>query len=223
MKRRKIKSDDGGGALATQFLALSLFIMLLAFFIVLTASSDTTPVKSAPLIESLEKTFASKIEGMDKKPAKVEDKEQSTGQGQSLESIKGLLKSQGLPFTVEKMEGNSLMYLRMRREDFINSFGIKEKKLTREQSVFLSKLLILLRPSDKVLTYSVDVFVGLGENPAQMALEYPDKTKSSVVLADKLASLLIAQKFPKKLITIGLHQGAAGYIDMYFKPFKKEQ
>jgi len=223
MKRRRKKSNGDGSALATQFLSLSLFIMLLAFFIVLTAASDTAPSKSAPLMESLERTFASRIVGGDDEPARVADEQSSTGQGQSFENIKGLLKAQGLPFTIEKMDGSSLMYLRMRQEDFINSFGIKRDKITHEQAIFISKLLVLLQPADKVLGHSVDIFVGLGDNPAQMALDYPDQVTSSIVFADKLASILMAQKFPKKIITIGLHEGASGYVDLYFKPLKRER
>ena len=66
-RRRKISGDSGGSS-GGQLLAMSLFIMLLAFFIVLNAISNYENSKVKPVLQSIELTFASKIteEGNDK-------------------------------------------------------------------------------------------------------------------------------------------------------------
>ena len=55
-RRRRI--EDSGSGKSVQLLSLALFIMLLAFFIVLNAVSTFEPNKVEPIIGSLESTFS---------------------------------------------------------------------------------------------------------------------------------------------------------------------
>jgi len=110
---------SGGGS---TLLSLSLFIILLAFFIVLNAISTYSETKVDAAFDSLDIAFAPNII-----PSEFEEKitdpsqEQEDGKGDSLEDMQGILRSvlPGLDMDLnETPNGGQVMAIRMKKGQF---------------------------------------------------------------------------------------------------------
>ena len=73
--------------MANQFLGLSLFIMLLSFFIILNAISSFEITKTQPILNSLSMTFASKQTDQQIIPGKVVSQSSQKMEGSALDKI----------------------------------------------------------------------------------------------------------------------------------------
>ena len=82
----------------TQFLTLSLFLLLLAFFIAMTAGAEFDENKTDPVIDSLEKVFPVRDLRGPNNPSE-RDTSQSSGAGDAqLQSFESFLTSEDFPF-----------------------------------------------------------------------------------------------------------------------------
>ncbi|MCB1556424.1 MAG: flagellar motor protein MotB, partial [Alphaproteobacteria bacterium] len=89
-RRRRATTGTEQGA-SGQLLALALFIMLLAFFIVLNAISTFDETRVRPAMDSIEKAFASKmVDQPEVNPSLAPAPEQARGEGDTLDKIEGL-------------------------------------------------------------------------------------------------------------------------------------
>lgn len=152
-RRKKVESSGSDLADTNQILQLSLFMMLLAFFIVLNATSQFEDGKVKPVVESLYKTFGSKLVPQDAKPSEKVDPAQYLNSGQALEYFKETFSAE-LP-QVEQSDQNDkgVMQLTMRRDMF-------ESLITNtEQTTFDRVIAAMLFFDQRDNRYVLDVIV----------------------------------------------------------------
>ena len=124
MERTKNKNFnlEGGTSSASILLSLSLFIILLAFFIVLNAISTYSETKVDAAFDSLDIAFTPNII-----PSEFEDKttdpsqEQEDGKGDSLKDMQNVLRSvlPGLEMNLDETpNGGQVMAIRMKKGQF---------------------------------------------------------------------------------------------------------
>ena len=99
---------------SAQILSLSLFIMLLAFFIVLNAISSFDEQRVNPAIQSIEQTFQTKIEPRGGRQAATETVHDTLMRGSAFDRVKALFRAELPSFRVVQRDGNSLYVLRVR-------------------------------------------------------------------------------------------------------------
>lgn len=115
-------SDSGGGSQGSVVLSLSLFIILLAFFIVMNAISEYSSSKVEGAFSSIDMAFARQVVDTDfQKQNADETAEAQDGEGDSLESIQGVLRSilPGLDSALtDNPRGGQIMGVRMKKDQF---------------------------------------------------------------------------------------------------------
>lgn len=202
----------------TPYMSLSLMILLLAFFIVLNAISNFQDSKIKPRIESIDKQFATKAVGDTSLPSRITSPENAGGAGDAFDNVEGGLKSQGIPFTSERLRGNSVLFVRVPEQRFLAMIGLGNAADSDEKNIFLGKIAMMLMPSSSLgVRYKMNVLLAMGDNPAAVAKDNPDKAKARLHLADRIANTLIRHQFNPALLTTGLQSGTEGYIDIYFE------
>ena len=102
----------------TQFLTLSLFLLLLAFFIAMTAGAEFDKNKTDPVIDSLEKVFpVHELRGKNN-PAPSPDERTSLA-GTAYDSANGLFKSDLFPFPAEVTSGKGALIIKINSDQFL--------------------------------------------------------------------------------------------------------
>jgi hypothetical protein len=210
-------------------LGLSLFIMLLAFFIVLNAISSFEQTKVRPVMESLGETFAAKIsqEGNDQ-PSPVADSTQSNGEGDTLDRLEALFRAQipSVDAVVSKSRG--VMYVRVPYSDFeaaITAIGQTQAPSTPgmpagfAKSFFLPTLVSLLQTDRTGLTLRMDALVNMKDNPAAVQAREPQRMAQTMAQLGRLADKLERSGLPAKQQSIGVQQGPDGTVDLLFQPY----
>lgn len=214
-----MKKTDAGGLPASQLLALSLFVMLLAFFMVLNAISTFDEKKSRPIIQSIESTFGTETAkgGISpvKSPADV-PQTVAMGQGQVFAQIKELFQAEIPSFTSKIFEDNDMMFVRMKEPEFRAAMGLDAQGPPND---FVKRLLAITAPKNSELRYEINVLAGVGDNPAYTATKGYARLENSVRLAGQYGERLVAAGLPPHLITAGLQRGRMGFIDIYFSRY----
>lgn len=202
----------------TQYMSLSLMVLLLAFFIVLNAMSSFQEEKIKPRIESIDEKFATKAVGDSGLPSRIASAENAGGAGEAFDNVEGSLKSQGIPFTSQRLRGNSVLFVQLPEQRFLALIGLGNANDSTEKNIFLGKLVMMLMPaSNTSIHYKMNVMLALGDNPSAVARDNPDKIRARAYLADRIANALVYNQFNPASLTTGLHGGKPGYIDLYFE------
>ncbi len=209
--------------MANQFLGLSLFIMLLSFFIVLNSVSDFEIKKSNPVLNSLSLAFSldtPKQAPSEKAAAKTEEMRK----GSSLDKMQGLFEAKITGVEASQNRLGTVMHMRLPYAEFereITSSVLKnsgQDPLARQG--FLPMLVSLLETKDSDEAYKMNMVVNLPISPAQALSEQnPEVFKTTKSLA-AIALRLEKAGLPKKLITTGLKQGDEGMIDIFFRRYE---
>ena len=220
IRRRKSIRNDQPGAMASQLLGLSLFVMLLAFFIVLNSISSYDEAKVAPLRQSLEQTFATLIDQTGNlKPVIAKSPDVAFGEGDTLEQVEGLFKSQIAGTETVTSTARGTMYIRVRKTDFetmVNSIG--DKKMPKASQDFLATLVSVLRSDQRGTPYRVDIIYNLDDNPARIGNREPGRMAEMVKAVAVIAGKIEAAGLPQKLMTIGLQKGDPDFVELMFSP-----
>ncbi len=212
---KKENNNNGENIDGMSFLTLSLFIILLAFFIIINASSNYDISKSKPVMRSLKETFASKVAGDNNSPAMIDNHLELDGLGEVFDNLDKLLLAQGFTFTADRSDATGDMFVRLKEEEWASIIsGIDNQRASDHD--FLDKLSIMMLPDDKDIKLSLQILIGLGDNPAELFATEPYIVNSAVKRADIYAKNFIDIGLPKELVFIGLHEGEIGYIDLKF-------
>lgn len=109
--------SNSGNSDAMQFLTLSIFILLLAFFVILNAHSQIDGNKVQPVLASLEKQFAQDMLGDAGKPAPSES-DQPQGQGSASDYVSAIFTAASISFKIHKTDGGDDFAITLSKEDF---------------------------------------------------------------------------------------------------------
>lgn len=203
--------NKGSGKDSTQLLQLSLFIMLLAFFIVLNMTSQYEEGKVQPIIQSLYKAFSSDLSP----PLKVIDDVRnpivkSFKQAQSLDYIDDIFKSE-LPKLKLSVDDRSKVlsagFDRGEFEDSINTAG------TALFDRIVAAMIYLEQDKKRPLAIEIAVKADMSDSNA---------TQAAIKRADGYARQMIARGVPEYLVALSLY-GSSQHKDdvtLSFRPFQ---
>lgn len=194
-----------------QFLALSLFVILLAFFVVLTSLSEYDSTKAMPVLSSLEMAFAGKqLEREADKSAAEKAEFDNLRQGDTLDKIKASLNATISDFDARKNRLGTEMYVRMPRRDFERalqaSVGLPDdnRALSGMDGPFISTLISLLNAAREERPYRMDILLETETNPAALQNEAPEKIAALMQRVSGYSAALQNAGLPEFLVSAGL-------------------
>lgn len=216
-RRRKIAADDTK-SLGSQIPPLSLFIVMLAFFIMLNSISVIKEDKAKPLMDSLEEAFASRMSADENwQPATTASEAASADEGRVIDHAERLFQAHIAGVQTQKDDGRGVLLMRMSYADLSAAVsGIGDK--AAENKKFMETLASMLRSSAAGQPYRMDVFLQVDDNPAMMQNDQPQKM--SVLMRDLgvLAQQLEKAGLPQRLLSVGLEKGQNGTVELLFRP-----
>ena len=225
-RRRNIK-NGGGGPPATIVLNLSLFIMLLAFFIVLNTMSSFEEIKVKPIISSLEKAFSTDVRRQDVLPSVTPEIENpNIDEGNILRRLEALFQSQIAAYEATSSDRRGIMHVRVPTDILTKAVlsveaqtsGETDEGVLDESEAFLEMLVSILRSEEMGIVYRLDIVTNVDGNPAALQNEIPQAMFSVMAQVSLLTQKLEQAGMSEHLLSSGLKQGDPAYIDLYFSP-----
>ncbi len=216
-RRRKIVEEDSK-TLGSQIPGLSMFVILLAFFIVLNSVSIIKEERAKPMMEGIEQAFASKIsEREDWLPSSAPDDKNGLGEGRTIDRVERMFSAHIAGIQTQKDEGSGTLLMKIKYADFaaaVSSVGAGADA----NANFMRTLTSMMKASAAGQPYRMDVFLQTGENPPALQNDQPQKM--AVLMRDlgALAQALEQAGLPQKLLTIGMEQGQDGMVELLFRP-----
>lgn len=223
-RRRKVQ-DGSPTSSPTQLMNLSLFIMLLAFFIVLNAISTYEDVRVKPVINSLEQAFSTDVRRQDTSPSMVEDPLQSIHEGDTIDRIEALFEAQIRSFEDPvKSKRTGVMMVELDLDEFSDSITrVGQRTLTPDNSrrppeyYFLPTLVSILQSDQAGISYRMDMLFHSEDNPAEVQNKDPGSLKGLIDKAGVIAQHLENVGMPQNLISIGLRKGNPEKVTVFFR------
>ncbi|MCB1563073.1 MAG: hypothetical protein KDJ75_05800 [Alphaproteobacteria bacterium] len=208
--------------MANQFLALSLFVMLLSFFIILNGLASFEDVKAKPVLNSVATTFSARDTVIEDAtpPAIIESTANSTREGDTLAQLQAFFEANIAGIDVERNRLGTVMHVSMPLKKFQNGIILPNPQAERrreEAGGFMLPTLISLMHARESAPYDMDIILNLETDPAQAAANKPEALKDSLQTISRIAQTLEDEGFPEDLLTAGLGKGRAGYVDLYFR------
>ncbi|MCC6598353.1 MAG: hypothetical protein IT559_06155 [Alphaproteobacteria bacterium] len=212
--------------MVNQFLALSLFIVLLCFFIVLNSISTFEIAKARPVLDSLGLAFrtenADPLHGMRESIplAQNQDTQNAMSKGSTVQRVEGFFSSQIEGVETKQNRLGTELAVRLAFKDFEKEIN-EELTPGTESKRFLPMLVSLLdtQQMQGVEPYRMDMVLETKEKPYSAEGE-----KASAALVS-IAGRLETAGIPARLMGAGLSAGEAGMLTLYFRrhePFHPE-
>ena len=211
--------------MANQFLALSLFIMLLSFFIILNALSSYEETKAKPVLNSLSMTFSNNATVEILSPNVVEAPEHETNEGDTLSKLESLFNAHITGVEVTKNSLGTTMRVRMPFARFESSLmepvrdGDPSEQRLGAAGTFLPTLVSLVQTRETGLPYRMDMVLNVEGRPAKLVREKPASFRRNLQKIALVAKKLEVNGLEKKLVSSGLADGEENMVDVYFAPY----
>ncbi len=219
--------------MANQFLSLSLFLMLLSFFIVMNSISSFEENKAQPVLNSLTQAFTNADMEIKKPSAQPIEQaiEKSLRKGDTLEAIEGIFNAHIAGFEAKRNRLGTIMHVKLpigRFENIINIDGYEEyRKDPGAEGSFALTLVTLMRSDENSgQQYRVDMILNTPEDPASYKTAAPSDFATDIRRVGGLAIALENAGLPQKMMSIGMKQGKAGMVDVFvrrYAPFQFDE
>ena len=211
-------------AMASQYLALSLFIMLLSFFIILNSKSTFDSEKSRAVANSLSMVFSQEYLPEDLAPSMKSDQFKASRSGSTITQLSALFSSEISGVDIKTNRLGTIMHLNLKVDEFEkilkNSLGGADSaQISAGNFDFLATLVSLLDSQDSI-PYRMDIVLALEQSPSKLQNEDPDEIATRVGQVSLYAKRLEEAGLPPKLVTSGIGPGKAGRINLYFHRYK---
>ncbi|MFK7838835.1 MAG: hypothetical protein AB8B83_00755 [Bdellovibrionales bacterium] len=207
--------------MANQFLSLSLFIMLLSFFIILNSLSSYEDVKSRPVLNSIASTFSRDTPEQLLQPNTIESVQESNNEGDTLDQLQDLFNAHitGAEISINRL--GTIMYVRMPLEEFEKSLLAPSREPRPGQKLgdpgtFMPTLLSLMQTRESKVPYRMDMLINIAENPSEAIVNAPEETFNVMSKIANVTKRLEDSGLEKKLLSGGLVRGDVGSIDITF-------
>lgn len=208
--------------MANQFLGLSLFIMLLSFFIILNSVSNFELTKAQPVLNSLASVFSKDVLPEDiRPPGQRANVAQSSREGDTLSQVQAFFTSTITGVDAKQNRLGTEMHMRMSFADFEKAVNeaLTPPKPGEPENIdrsFLPTLVSLLGAEDTT-PYRMDMVLSTAENPAELQASQPEQYKKLNAGIARIAAKLESAGMPARLISAGLEKGSADTVDLYFR------
>ena len=207
--------------MANQFLSLSLFLMLLSFFIVLNSVSDFEETKAVPAaLNSLLLAFSNDVKNIEDKPSPAPSLYQDKRGGDTIEALEGVFNAHIGGFEAKRNRLGTVLHVQLPMQRFENAVN----EATFENAgfgagtlqSFMTTLVTVLRSAENGQPYRIDMVMNVSEDPVILSENAPDDFVTALKRVSDLATTLENKGIPKKMLSAGLVSGKAGMIDLYF-------
>lgn len=210
--------------MANEYLGLSLFIMLLSFFIILNSVSEFEETKAAPVLSSLDMAFSSSaIERKETGASPIQTTQKSTKEGDTLDQIQGLFNAQVESFELSKNRLGTEMYVSMSVEEFEEALGIQNPQdlfaNNAAQESFTKTLVSLIQTAETKVPYRIDMILNVGGNPSSLQNEKPEQIRNSLKQITGYSSYLERNGMPVRFISAGLGNNEKDLIELVFRRY----
>lgn len=225
MRHRRRRQLHQPPANSTVLLNLSLFLMLLAFFIVLNGMSSFEEMRYKPIMESLASTFSSATQREDSAPSVTPNPVKSINEGSAVDRLDALFNAQITGAKVTSSSRAGVMHVELPLEEFDQAMTrpgqvdlTQVDKITGLQTYFLPTLVSLMKEAEQGRPYRVDIIVHTQGSPAGVYNTNPAGYSALVITVAGYAALLEKQGLSKDLLSIGVSEGSRDKIEMFFRP-----
>lgn len=216
--------------MANQFLSLSLFLMLLSFFIVLNSVSEFEDSKAEPILNSLSIAFTSKVSLKPVAPSIKQTEEtplkDGKKEGDTLKELEGLFNAHIANFTAKRNRFGTVMHVSLPIGRFESALAFNSYDqaniIADTKGAFLPTMITVLRASENGKQYRIDMILNTASDPSVQNHANQPIFMRDMKRITNVATVLEQKGLPKKMISTGLKQGREGVLDLYFylyKPF----
>lgn len=226
-RRRRVDDQGSDSFQSSQLLSLSLFLMLLAFFIVLNSLSDFKEQKVKPAMISVERVFSTEqAQRLGSIGPIVEEKEVvSLYRGPVLDRLKVLFAAQIPGYQVIEETKKGVMHVTVPYEAFKEAVSVAQQpdllaypeQLDVLENFFAPTLSSLIETERGGVSYRMNIFYNTNINPA----ENIELARESVANIAAIAQKIMEAGLPPHFITVGVKQGDTKVLDIYFYPQKR--
>lgn len=212
--------------MANQFLSLSLFIMLLSFFIILNTMASFDEDKSNPVIKSLNVALSAKEIEENIAQSTIPEVEESLNQGSTIDRVEALFDSNISGFQVQKNRFGNEMYVTLPLEEFERvMLDIGQGNISQGGAFggitgrFIPVLISLLKSEENDMPYRMDILLNIEQNPAQLQNTAPGQAALLIEKSSTFTKILEEAGLPKILMSTGVEKGQKETIGLSFKPY----
>lgn len=216
--------------MANQFLSLSLFLMLLSFFIVMNGVSGFEDTKTHPVMNSLSLAFSNRAKEFGQAPSREENADMVINQGDTLSQIEGLFGAEIAGFEAVRNRFGTVMHVRVPVLNFERAIDItapedaqdyvSQSGYVRGQGAFLQTLVSILRAERHRIPYRMDMILNVSGDPARLPAQDPALFREKAGKVAGYARKLEGLGLPQKYMSAALGEGKNGYLDIYFHPYE---
>ncbi len=226
-KRRRKTDPKDSSANVGQLMNLSLFIMLLAFFIVLNSISSYEEAKQTSAVRSVDMAFSSDARNMDDSPSLRETLDKSVHHGHVFERLNALFESQISSYKMDENKNEGTMTVEVSVEEFSKALlaagqsdltKMPEKRL-RKGKFLLPTLVSLLRTEKAGLPMRMEMIMHVEGNPANVQNQQPRALKYTARKLSEFSKRLEAMSFPQKLLNIAISKGDSDTMTLIFRRY----
>ena len=209
-------------------MSLSLFIMLLAFFIVLNTISSYEEDKASKVRQSLEVVFSNDVMQEDKANSVNSDIAHSVNDGDTFERLDALFQTEIVSYEQTTSRAKGIMMVDLPYEKFAKSMrALNQHDLTQNptrsetrQNFFLPTLASLMRANIDGRPTRLEIYLNIRENPAQMQNQNPRDLNGVINEVGEFSALLEKSAIPQKLINIGIAKGDPKNVTLVFTKYR---
>lgn len=223
---RDLKGENNGNTSSvpsSQFLILSLFILLLAFFIALTSGADFDENKTDPVIDSLEKVFpVNRLRG-NGVPAFVQQTSDVRGEGDAqvdFDTADAIFSSDSFPFQKRTRRADGAFIVTMTQGELSELLSISAARVTtpmQRQRFFATLSTFLSRKSGRT-GHNLNVILSTSEHPSRLAVTKPDELTKLIRRSEDFALGFQKNGISRDNIISGLQKGQNNDVNLIFTP-----
>lgn len=212
--------------MANEYLGLSLFIMLLSFFLILNSISSFQMSKSQPILNSLSITFSAAPEEKIENSDDNQTNSKSLQKGTTLDQISGLLNGQITGVESRQNRLGTMMFVKMPFKEFQRSMQASliipdedtpDRTLSETEPKDFLPLLVSLIETEKNMPLRMDMILNVSENPSVMRAQTPERFAALNRAVTEISGLLEQAGMPPKQMSAGIGQGEEGMIELLFR------
>lgn len=216
--------------MANEYLGLSLFVMLLSFFIILNSMSEFEDTKAIPILNSLDHAFSrSGVDRKAERPAPVVNNEAKSEEGNTIQRIEGFFNARLKGLRIEKNRLGTEMTIYLLVKEFERALNETEQAIFLgpeeqaeagfEGAPFLETLVSLVHSERAEEAYRMDMILNTGDSPAALHNDKPNELAAASAIISGYAQRLQRAGLPVSFMSIGLGTAEKDTIELSFKPY----
>lgn len=204
----------------TQFLILSLFLLLLAFFIALTAGAEFDDNKTYPVLDSLGEAFpVNRLRGQGV-PSVIEQADFGTNIGHAIDQIEGLFRSDLFPFAAQVTREKGAVIVSMPVSDMEELLGLLPMRVTTpiQRQSFIASLAGLVQSHESRPDFLMSIIVHTNRPPSLMAAGNRTALTRRILQVESYVTAFEEYGLISGRMMTGIQRGDVDKVSLIFSP-----